>query len=60
MELEEAIEILKTFHDHAACFFDAISAAAFQLGIEAMQRDEKNRLIDNHPDQALLPSEMRE
>ncbi len=45
---EEAIVILKTFHDQAAVLFDALSAKAFQLAIEALEaqlakRDRPNR-----------------
>ena len=38
MTLDEAIEVLKTFHDQAACHLDATSANAFQLGIEALKQ----------------------
>jgi len=37
---EEAIKILAKFHDKAACSFDASSALAFQLGIEALGREK--------------------
>lgn len=37
MTIDEAIEILETFHDQAACTLDAASANAFKLGIEALK-----------------------
>ena len=45
MTLEEAIEILKSFHDQAACTLDAVSALAFRLGIKALERWRSNYLI---------------
>lgn len=33
---------------------------AIKVGREALQRINHNRLINNHPDQALLPSETRD
>jgi len=43
MNLQEAIEILKEFHDKAANYLDATSAKAFQLGIEALERIRDDR-----------------
>ena len=51
MTLPEAIKILETFHDKAACYLDATSANAFQLGIEAMKRCGWQRCF---PDSVIL------
>ncbi len=45
MTPDEAIEKLKKYHDQAACKFDAESAFAFQLGIEALERIRKIREV---------------
>lgn len=57
MNLEETIEtlerhyILRLFVDRAK-----LDEAAMR-GIEALQRIRHNRLVNNHPDHALLPGE---
>jgi|GEM_PF-5006578 len=64
MTLDEAIEILKKFFDQAACTFDATSAFAFRLGIEALERirDSRKMLKDfgAKVPSDLLPSETKE
>ena len=63
MTIDEAVEILKTFHDKAACSLDASSAFAFQLGIEALEKQKALRRKWYHFHTllefvtALLPSE---
>lgn len=60
MEIPKAIEILNTLLDEGPQFPPGYRRKAVKLGIEAMERDNLNRLFNNHPDQALLPSETTE
>ena len=60
MNLEKAMQVSRQILDGKELPSYADRNAAIALGFEAMQRDEKNRLIDNHPDQALLLGETEE
>lgn len=60
MNLSKAIEILdRPFEDDTPQSFHDLRDA-IKLGREALKRDVKNRLINNHPDQAKLPGETPE
>ncbi len=60
MTLDEAIKVLETFHDQAACTLDATSANAFQLGIEALKRCKEARKKVYFTTRSLLPGETEE
>jgi len=60
MTIDEAIEVLKTFHDKSACYLDATSANAFQLGIEALKVIRGSRQVGSVIIAPLLPGETEE
>jgi len=57
MTIDEAIRRLQTDIDYPGKIDIMDVQEAERLGIEALKRISKNRLVDNHPDQALLPGE---
>jgi len=57
MNLRDAIDILKIFHDKVACSLDATETDAFQLGIEAIEFKLALRRAKHPHGKKLLPSE---
>lgn len=60
MKIEEAMIDLSIQREVKRRLGKTHGAESIGLGIEALKRDQNNRLIDNHPDQALLPGETEE
>ena len=60
MTLKEAIEILTIWREEGEIIDSEKLDKAEKLGIEAGKHIEHNRLVNNHPDQALLPGETKE
>ena len=59
MTLKQAIEIETIHNDHNPNFTEAERRAAHQLGIEALKRLQKLRLLYFDPPRELLPGETR-
>ncbi len=60
LTIDEAIKILETFYDQAACTLDAISANAFKLGIEALKVYKMSQASGWYPPGYRLPGETEE